>query len=228
VVEGNPFFSFLFYKIRFGGSCHSFYLFYLFRTFIITFIQYVHSYPFTEASLPFLHFISSFITIYSSILFNNTHIIMYTITINVQYACYSTGLKIKYYYYCLFRSEGKTSLGCRAGIWTRACHKAGQRTTNWAMLHPIWAMLHPIWAMLHPIEPRCTLYVSLWRYTEFRTWKKSRNYRTRNSAEFRGILGQFRTEYGIDGSKKNRRNYVSTEFRGHPTLGTPPPTYWWV
>ena len=112
--------SFLFYsiKIRFGGSCHSFYLFYLFRTFIITFIQYVHSYPFTEASLPFLHFISSFITIYSSILFNNTHIIMYTITINVQYACYSTGLKIKYYY-CLFRSEGKTSLGCRAGIRTR-------------------------------------------------------------------------------------------------------------
>ncbi len=32
--------------------------------------------------------------------------------------------------HCLVRSEGKTSLGCRAGIWTRACHTAGQRTTN--------------------------------------------------------------------------------------------------
>ncbi len=68
--------------------------------------------------------------------------------------------------------------------------------------------------------------MSLWRYTEFLTGNKSRNsvkfrgisrnYRTRNSAEFRGILGQCRTEYGIDGSKKNRRNSVSTEFRGHP------------
>ncbi len=38
--------------------------------------------------------------------------------------------------HCLFRSEGKTSLGCRAGIWTRACHTAGQRTTSWATLHP--------------------------------------------------------------------------------------------
>ena len=143
---------------------------------------------------------------------------MYTITINVQYACYSTGLKIKYYY-CLFRSEGKTSLGCRAGIRTRAWHKAGQRTTNWAMLHPIWAMLHPI-------EPRCTLYVSLWRHTEFRIWKKSRNsvkfrgiswnYTSRNSPEFRRNCSQFRTEYGIDGSKKNGRNSVSAEFRGHP------------
>jgi hypothetical protein len=43
--------------------------------------------------------------------------------------------------------------------------------------------------------------------------------RTRNSAEFRGIFSQFRTEYGIDGSKKNRRNSVSTEFRGHPSCG---------
>jgi hypothetical protein len=71
------------------------------------------------------------------------------------------------------------------------------------------------------------LYVSFWRCTEFRTWKKSRNsvkfrgisrnYRTRNSVEFRRNFSQFRTEYGIDGSKKNRRNSVSTEFRGHPT-----------
>jgi len=95
------------------------------------------------------------------------------------------------------------------------------------MLHPIWAMLHPIWAMLHPIEPRCTLYVSLWRHTEFRIWKKSRNsvkfrgiswnYTSRNSPEFRRNCSQFRTEYGIDGSKKNGRNSVSAEFRGHPT-----------
>jgi hypothetical protein len=45
----------------------------------------------------------------------------------------------------------------------------------------------------------------------------SRNYMTRNSGEFRRNFSQFRTEYGIDGSKKNRRNSVSTEFRGHPT-----------
>ncbi len=62
------------------------------------------------------------------------------------------------------------------------------------------------------------LYVSLWRYTEFQTWKKSRNYTTRNSAEFRRNCSQFLTEYGIDGSKKNRRNSVSAWFRGHPTL----------
>ncbi len=71
------------------------------------------------------------------------------------------------------------------------------------------------------------LNVSFWRYREFRTWKKSRNsvkfrgisrnYTTRNSAEFRRNFNQFRTEYGIDGSKKNRRNSVSTEFRGHPS-----------
>ncbi len=45
----------------------------------------------------------------------------------------------------------------------------------------------------------------------------SRNYTTRNSAEFRQNCSQFRTEYGIDGSKKNRRNSVSAEFRGHPS-----------
>jgi hypothetical protein len=39
-----------------------------------------------------------------------------------------------------------------------------------------------------------------------------------DSAEFRRNFSQFRTEYGIDGSKKNRRNSVSTEFRGHPML----------
>ena len=80
-------------------------------------------------------------------------------------------------------------------------------------------------ASCQPAE-RKLLYVSFWRYTKFRTWKKSRNsvkfrgisrnYPTRNSAEFRRNFCQFRTEYGIDGSKKNRRNSVSTEFRGHP------------
>ncbi len=64
----------------------------------------------------------------------------------------------------------------------------------------------------------------------FSVWKKSqnsvkfrgisRNYTTRNSAEFRRNFIQFRTEYGIDGSKKNRRNSVSTEFRGHPTCSS--------
>jgi hypothetical protein len=43
----------------------------------------------------------------------------------------------------------------------------------------------------------------------------SRNYTTRNSAEFRRNCSQFRTEYGIDGSKKTdgipcRRNSVDT------------------
>jgi hypothetical protein len=40
---------------RFGGSCHSFYLFCLLQshTFIITFVQYTHPSPFAEASLQF-------------------------------------------------------------------------------------------------------------------------------------------------------------------------------
>ncbi len=43
----------------------------------------------------------------------------------------------------------------------------------------------------------------------------SRNYMTRNSGEFRRNFSQFRTEYGIDGSKKTggipcRRNSVDT------------------
>jgi len=73
---------------------------------------------------------------------------------------------------------------------------------------------------------RKPLYVSFWRYTEFQHEKKSRNsakfrgisrnYTSRNSAEFRRNCSQFRTEYGIDGSKKNRRNSVLAEFRGHP------------
>ncbi len=52
------------------------------------------------------------------------------------------------------------------------------------------------------------------------TWKKSRNSVkfSRNftefyDTEFGGIVSQFRTEYGIDGSKKKQ-----TEFRGHPIL----------
>jgi hypothetical protein len=63
-----------------AAACHSFYLFCLFHTSIITYIQCIHSYPFL-----FIH--------------------------------------------CLFRSEEKTSLGCRVEIWTRAC------TTNGATLH---------------------------------------------------------------------------------------------
>jgi hypothetical protein len=55
------------------------------------------------------------------------------------------------------------------------------------------------------------------KVTEFR--EIPRNYKTRNSGEFRRNFSQFRTEYGIDGSKKNRRNSASTEFRGHPTYG---------
>ncbi len=75
-------------------------------------------------------------------------------------------------------------------------------------------------------KPLC---VSFWRYTEFFTWKKSRNsvkfrgisrnYTSRNSAEFRRNCSQFRTEYRIDGSKKK-----PTEFRGHPILW--PKTFW--
>ncbi len=40
---------------RFGGSCHSFYLFCLLQshTFIIRFVQYTHPSPFAEASLQF-------------------------------------------------------------------------------------------------------------------------------------------------------------------------------
>jgi hypothetical protein len=49
------------------------------------------------------------------------------------------------------------------------------------------------------------------------------NYTSRNSAEFRRNFSQFRTEYGIDGSQKNRQNSVSTEFRGHPTDVSPKP-----
>ncbi len=70
------------------------------------------------------------------------------------------------------------------------------------------------------------LYVSLWRYTEFHTWKKSWNYTTWNSVEFRRNWSQFRTEYGIDGSKKNRRNSVSAEFHGHPSPDTFFPSLW--
>ncbi len=55
------------------------------------------------------------------------------------------------------------------------------------------------------------------KVTEFREipWNFT-EYMTRNSGEFRRNFSQFRTEYGIDGSKNNRRNSVSTEFRGHP------------
>ncbi len=33
-------------------------------------------------------------------------------------------------------SKKRTSMGCRAENWTRACLTASQRTTNWAMPHP--------------------------------------------------------------------------------------------
>ncbi len=58
----------------------------------------------------------------------------------------------------LLRSERKTSLGCRAGIWTRACRTAGQRIIDWATLHPTeprcTLLSH---AALHPAEPPFTL-----------------------------------------------------------------------
>lgn len=38
--------------------------------------------------------------------------------------------------HCTCAQWGKTSLGCRAEIWTRACRTAGQHATNWAMLQP--------------------------------------------------------------------------------------------
>jgi hypothetical protein len=44
---------------------------------------------------------------------------MYTITINVQYACYSTGLKIKYYYYIIiacFPQREKPPWGADSGF----------------------------------------------------------------------------------------------------------------
>jgi hypothetical protein len=44
----------------------------------------------------------------------------------------------------------------------------------------------------------------------------SRNNSSRNSVEFRRNFSQFRTGYEIDESKKNRRNSMSTKFRGHP------------
>jgi hypothetical protein len=55
------------------------------------------------------------------------------------------------------------------------------------------------------------------KVTEFR--EIPRKFTELYDTEFGGIprnFSQFRTEYGIDGSKKNRRNSVSTEFRGHP------------
>jgi hypothetical protein len=60
------------------------------------------------------------------------------------------------------------------------------------------------------------------KVTEFR--EIPRNFTELYDTEFSGIprnFSQFRTEYGIDGSKKNRRNSVSTEFRGHPACGSP-------
>ncbi len=57
------------------------------------------------------------------------------------------------------------------------------------------------------------------KVTEFR--ENPRKFTELYDTEFGGIprnFSQFRTEYGIDESKKNRRNSVSTEFRGHPSL----------
>ncbi len=63
--------------------------------------------------------------------------------------------------------ERKTSLGCRAGIWIRACYTKSiqqasalptePRCTLLSQAAPFWAMLHSDWATLHPIEPRYTL-----------------------------------------------------------------------
>jgi hypothetical protein len=56
-------------------------------------------------------------------------------------------------------------------------YTAGQRTTNWATLHPYCATLHPTeprctllshaapyWATLYPTEPRCTYWAPLHHY----------------------------------------------------------------
>jgi hypothetical protein len=75
----------------------------------------------------------------------------------VQYTHPSPFAEASHRFLHCFRSAGKTSLGCRAGIWTRACRTAGQRATNWAMLHPNCTMMHPNWAMLHSAELCCTL-----------------------------------------------------------------------
>jgi hypothetical protein len=56
------------------------------------------------------------------------------------------------------------------------------------------------------------------KVTEFR--EIPRNFTELYDMEFSGIpqnFSKFRMEYGIDGSKKNRRNSVSTEFRRHPS-----------
>ncbi len=212
VVEGNPFFSFLFYINKVWWAATLFYSFYLFHTFIITFIQYVHSYPFTEASLPFLHFISSFITIDSTILYFIQQYLYY----NVYYYYKRPVCLLQYrienkvlLFLLVFAQREKTPWGAEPGFELGpAIKQASALPTEPCCTLPVRAMLHPIWAMLHPIEPRCTLCVSLWRYTEFLIWKKSRN-----SLEFRRNCSQFPTEYGIDGSKKKR-----TEFRGHPTF----------
>ncbi len=110
----------------------------------------------------------------------------------------------------------------RGGTWTVNCMGVncmdGQQTRPLVYAGSYLACMlwggRPLAGALHK---RKLLNVSFWRYREFRTWKKSRNYTTWNSAEFRRNFNQFRTEYGIDGSKKNRRNSVSTEFRGHPS-----------
>ena len=59
---------------------------------------------------------------------------MYTITINVQYACYSTGLKISIIIIACFAQREKPPWGAEPGF---ELGPAGQRTTNYAMLHPI-------------------------------------------------------------------------------------------
>ncbi len=91
--------------------------------------------------------------------------------------------------HCLLRSERKTFLGCRAGISTRAWHTAGQRTTNWATLHPaelrctLLSRAAPYWAMLHPNEPRSTLLIH-----SAPCWSKLRPWATLHSTETRCIL----------------------------------------
>jgi hypothetical protein len=56
------------------------------------------------------------------------------------------------------------------------------------------------------------------KVTEFR--EIPRNFTELYVTEFGGIPPELQPiphEYGIDGSKKNRRNSVSAEFRGHPS-----------
>jgi hypothetical protein len=71
--------------------------------------------------LPHFFFISSFSVSY---IYNHIHTVYLSISIRRGLCLF------QYFFIACYYSEGKTSMGCRAEIWTLA----GQRTTNWATL----------------------------------------------------------------------------------------------